>query len=250
MHYKVSLFSLFLLLNSMAINAQFTKGDRMIGPSVSSIFFNSGNADISVASIGNNTSKITNYGVSITPSIGWFISDKTAIGATLNINPHGQKTTYEQNSRTYQSDKSNGFNIGVGGFIRNYFSGKSSFVPFGQFSLNAGISNLKTEGFYYYAPGASLYKSTYSGSSTGGLFVNAAFAAGFTKMMGDNAGLDVFAGYNFSYDKNTFKRTTLYYDSPTDTNPSTGSNETTNKFTNNGFVLGIGFQVFLHGKKK
>lgn len=250
MRQKTSLFCLFLMLNSIAINAQFAKGDKMVGASVASIFFNSGNADISTVSIGNVTSKITNYGVNITPSVGWFISDKTAIGATLNINPNGQKTTYEENGNTNQSDKSNGFNIGIGGFVRNYFSGKSAWAPFGQFSINAGISNLKTEGFFYYRPGSLLYKSTYSGSSSGGFFANAAFAAGITRMMGDNAGLDLFIGYNYSYNKNTFKRTTLDYLTSTDTNPATGKNETTTKFTNHGFVFGVGFQVFLKGKKK
>jgi hypothetical protein len=250
MRQKTSLFCLLLALNSIALDAQFAKGDKMVGASVASIFFNSGNSDISVASIGNNISKITNYGISITPSIGWFISDKTAIGATLNINPNGQKTTYEQNGSTYQSDKSNGFNIGLGGFVRNYFTDKSAWMPFGQFSVNAGISNLKTEGFFYYSPGSFLYKSTYSGNSSGGFFANAAFAAGLTKMMGDNAGLDIFIGYNYSYNKNTFKRTTLDYISSTDNAPITRKNETTTKFTNHGFVLGVGFQVFLKGKKK
>jgi hypothetical protein len=69
-------------------------------------------------------------------------------------------------------------------------------------------------------------------------------------MMGENAGLDIFIGYNYSYNKNTFKRTTLYYLTSTDTNPSSGKNETTTKFTNNGFVLGVGFQIFLNDKKK
>lgn len=229
----------------MAINGQFTKGDRMVGSSVASIFFNSGNADR-----GNGNSKITNYGISITPNIGWFISDKTVVGATLNINPHGQKTTYEKNGSTYESDKSNSFDIGLGGYVRNYFSNKSDWAPFGQFSLNAGISSLKTEGFFYYPTGSLLYKSTYSGSSSGGFFVNAAFVAGLTKMMGENAGLDLFVGYNFSYNKNTFKRTTLDYISSTDNNPVRINDVTNTKFTNHGFVLGVGFQVFLRQKKK
>lgn len=250
MRLKTSVFSLFLMVNSIAVNAQFAKGDKMVGASVASIFFNSGNADISVASIGNNISKITSYGVSITPSIGWFISDKTAVGATLNINPNGQKTTYEENGNTYQSDKSNGFNIGIGGFVRNYFSGKSTWMPYGQFGLNGGISNLKTDGFFYYKSGVPFYKYTYSGNSSGGLFINSALNLGITKMLGENAGLDIFIGYNFSYDKNTFKKTTLFYLTSTDNSPSTGKNETTNKFTNHGFALGIGFQVFLKGKKK
>lgn len=249
MRQKTSLFCLLLALNSVALNAQFAKGDRMVGASVASIFFNSGNSDISVASVGNSISKITNYGISITPSIGWFISDKTAVGATLNINPNGQKTTYEESGNTFQSDKSNGFNIGLGGFVRNYFS-NNDWAPFGQFSLNAGVSNLKTEGFFYYKSGIPYYKYTYSGNSSGGFFANASFAAGLTRKMGDNAGLDLFIGYNYSYNKNTFKRTTLYYLTSSGPASSTGQNETTTKFTNHGFVLGVGFQFFLKGKKK
>ena len=69
-------------------------------------------------------------------------------------------------------------------------------------------------------------------------------------MMGENAGLDIFIGYNYSYNKNTFKRTTLYYLTRQILDPYTGKNETTTKFTNHGFLLGVGFQVFLKGKKK
>src|SRR6185436_9319213 len=163
-----------------------------------------GTSDISVASIGSNKSRITNYNVSINPSIGWFISDKTVVGATLNINPNGQKITYEQSGTTYQSDKSNGYNIGAGGFARNYFNSNSNFMPFGQVSLNGGFSNLKTEGFFY----GTGYKQTYTGNSNGGAFVNASFVLGLTKMLGPNAGLDFFAGYSFSYNNNTFKKTT------------------------------------------
>ena len=239
-----------LLLTCISASAQFNKGDRMVGASVASIFFNSGNSDISVASIGNNISKVTSYGISITPSIGWFISEKTAIGATLNINPNGQKTTYEQNGSTYQSDKSNGFNFGIGGFARNYFSGNNTLLPFGQFSLNAGISNLKTEGFFYGGSGASTYKQSYSGNSTGGFFANANLSAGLTKMLGENAGLDFYIGYNYSYNKNTFKRTSLRDNGNDGTIDERGENETTTKFTNHGFVLGLGFQVFLKGKRK
>jgi len=108
------------------VHSQFKQGDRMIGTSVGTIFFNSGNSDITVANIGTNTSKVNSYGVSINPSYGWFVSDNTVIGATLNINPNGQKTTYVENGNTYQSDKSNGFNIGAGGFVRNYFPGSGS----------------------------------------------------------------------------------------------------------------------------
>ena len=62
---------------------------------------------------------------------------RQVVGFMLNLNPNGQKTSYEQNGSTYQSDKNNGFNIGIGGFARNYFPGNGSLLPFGQVSLNA-----------------------------------------------------------------------------------------------------------------
>lgn len=221
----------------------------MVGSSVSSIVYNSGNADVSVAQIGNSTSRITNYNILINPSMGWFISDKTVIGAVLNLNPNGTKSTYEQNGSTFQSDKSNSFNIGLGGFVRHYLNTTGSLYPFGQFGLNVGLSNLKTEGFFYYNPSAAFYKHTYSGSSSGGFFANASIQGGVSKMVGENAALDIFLGYNYGYNKNTFTRTTLYYLSSTDNSPTTGENETTTKFTNHGFLLGVGFQVFLRKKK-
>lgn len=242
-----SLFSaLALSLLTIVTNAQFKKGMRIVGTNIGSVLFNSGSADITVTSIGSNTSKITNYNVSINPMLGWFISDKTVVGATLNINPNGQKTTYEQGGTTYQSDKSHGYNIGAGGFVRNYFNGKNSMMPFGQISLNGGLSNLKTEGFFY----GSTYKQTYTGNSNGGAFVNASFTLGFTKMLGENVGLDLYAGYIFSYNKNTFKKTTLKDVGNNGTIDERAENETITKFTNHGFTLGLGFQVFLNGKKK
>ena len=239
-----------LLLSAIVANAQFKRGMRMIGTSIGSVLYNSGSSDITVASIGSNASKITNYNVNINPMLGWFISDKTVVGATLNINPNGQKTTYEQSGTTYQSDKSHGYNIGVGGFARNYFNSKNSMMPFGQVSLNGGFSNLKTEGFFYGGSGPTAYKTTYTGNSNGGVFANASFTFGFTKMLGENAGLDFYVGYAFSYNKNTFKKTTLRDIGNNGTIDERAENETTTKFTNHGFTLGVGFQIFLAEKKK
>ncbi|MGQ0738597.1 MAG: hypothetical protein ACT4OJ_06010 [Bacteroidota bacterium] len=239
------------VFTSIALSAQFQKGDRMVGASVASILYNSGSADISVAQIGTNTSKITSHSISITPTLGWFLSENIAVGASLNINPTGNKTTYEQNGTTYQSDKANNFNIGLGGFVRTYLrEGVSKLLPFGQFGFNLGISNLKTEGFFYGGSAPTAYKITYDGSSSGGFFANASLQAGFTKMTGENAGLDFYIGYNYGYNKNTFNKTTLRDNGNDGTIDETLKNETTSKFTNHGFLLGVGFQIFLRGKKK
>jgi len=247
MRTKIMLAGALLLVYSSS-QAQFSRGDRMAGATVGTLLFNSGTADISVATIGSNTSRITSYNVSVGPSLGWFISEKTVIGATLNINPNGQKTTYEQSGSTYQSDKNTGFNFGLGGFVRNYFAGKT-LLPFAQFSLNGGLSSTKTEGFFYGGAGSGAYKTSYTGSSNGGMFLNSSFTGGFTRLLGDNAGLDFYLGYTFSYNKNEFKRTSLRDDGNNGSIDTRSENETTTKFTNHGFTAGVGFQFFLRKKK-
>lgn len=246
--------SVFLALGvsviSISAQAQFKKGNMMVGAQVGSVIFNSGTSDITVSQIGSNTSKITSYNINIGPSLGWFISDNTAVGAVLNINPSSNKTTYEQGGSTYQSDKYSNFNIGIGGFVRHYFGQSGTMMPFGQIGINGGLSTYKTEGFFYGGAGPTAYKTSYDGSSNGGFFANSTFQLGMTKMVGDLTGLDFFIGYNFSYNKNTFKRTTLRDDGNNGTIDSRGENETTTKFTNHGFLLGVGFQVFLKGKNK
>lgn len=238
-----------LMAAGLSLSAQFSKGDRMAGASVGTIIYNSGSADISVDQIGNNTSKITSHNLNISPTMGWFISENTAVGASLNINPTGNKTTYEQNGTTYQSDKVNNFNIGLGGFVRHYLGGSGSLMPFGQFGFNLGISNQKTEGFFYGGLGPTAYKITYNGSSSGGFYANASLQAGATKMVGENAGLDLYIGYTYGYNKNTFAKTTLRDNGNDGTVDETLKNNTTTKYTNHGFFLGVGFQVFLRKKK-
>jgi hypothetical protein len=242
-------FAAALFVTATECRAQFAHGDKMAGANVGSVIYNSGSSDISVDQIGDNKSILTNYNLSINPTLGWFIAENTAVGATLNINPTGNKTTYEQNGTTYQSDKSNSFNIGLGGFVRHYFSHSGTLMPFGQFGFNLGISNLKTEGFFYGGSGPTAYKTSYDGSSSGGFFANASLQAGATKMTGENAGLDFFIGYIYGYNKNTFNKTTLRDIGNDGTIEERGVNNTTTKNTNHGFFLGVGFQVFLRKKK-
>lgn len=243
---------LFLMLTAAsghAASAQFMKGDRMYGASVGSVIYNSGSSDVTVTQIGNSKSKTTSFNLNISPSAGWFLSENTVVGVSLTINPTGNTVSYEQNGTTFQKDKSNTFNIGLGAFTRHYLGKGARLLPFGQFGFNLGISSLKTEGFFYGGSGSGAYKITYDGSSSGGFFANASLQAGFTKMMGENAGLDFSLGYIYGYNKNTFNKTTLRDNSNDGTIDETLKNETTTKFTNHGFFLGVGFQVFLRKKK-
>lgn len=244
----------FLIVSAMALvsataDAQFSKGDKMVSTSVGSVFLNSGGSDVSFPQTRGYSSKTSSYGLSINPSFGWFITDKTVVGASVNINPSGQKVRYEDLGTTFQEDKSNSFNIGVGGFARNYFGAPGNFRLFGQFGFNAGISSSKTDGFRYYTTSPN-YKQSYDGKSSGGFFANAVLQLGLTKMVGEQTGLDFYVGYNYSYNKNTFKTTTLTDLNLDGTIDARGESEPTTKFTNHGVIVAVGFQVFLKGKKK
>lgn len=244
-----SLLTPVMVVLTMATSAQFSKGDRMVSATVGTAIYNSGSSEISVDQIGENKSVIKSHNININPSLGWFLSEKTAVGASLTLNPYGSKTTYEQNNTTYQSDQANNFNIGLGGFVRHYLGAGSKMLPFGQFGFNLGINSLKTEGFFYGGSGSSAYKTSYEGSASGGFFANASLQGGFTKMMGENAGLDFAIGYIYAYNSNTFDRTTLRDNGNNGTIDETLKNKTTTKYTNHGFSLNVGFQIFLRRKK-
>jgi hypothetical protein len=233
------------VLITVVVSAQFKKGTRMAGATIGNIFLNSGSSDVSFPPPTQGyTANNTSFGLSLSPSLGWFINEHTAVGVSFAINPSKNKITFENGGNTFQKDESTSFNIGIGGFARNYFSTSSSFIPFGQFSLNAGISSQKANGFFI--AGSNAYKTTYDGKSSGGFFTNAALSLGMTKLLNPHTGLDIYAGYNFSYTKSKYKTTTLRDDLNNGSIDLTTVSEPETKFTSHGFMVGVGFQIFLH----
>ena len=217
----------------------------MVGVSVGNFFFNSGGADVSFPQVRGYSTHTSSWGLNIEPAMGWFISGNTVIGGTINIKPGSQKTRYEDSGTTFQEDKTSSFNFGLGAFVRNYFgANKNSFMPFAHFGLNGGISTASSEGFRYYDSTPD-YKVSYDGKSSGGSYLNATVQFGAGKMIGANASIDIYSGYNFSYNKNTYKTTTL---TDVDINGSIdfrSESEPTTKFTGHGVVIGVGLQVFI-----
>jgi hypothetical protein len=236
-----------ILCSSLA--AQFKQGDKMVGASLGSVLYNTGSSTVSFPAFSGYESKTTSYGIRVEPVFGWFISEQTAVGVSINIHPYGQKVRYQDAGTTFQEDKSGNFDIGLGGFSRHYFGTGGNFLPFGQAGFNVGMSSANMEGFRYYTgtPGS---KVSYDGESSGGFFANGSLQLGLTKMLNDHTGLDLFLGYTYSYNKNTFKTVTST-DADLDGDIDIrAENEPTTKFTNHGFIIGAGFQIFLTGKKK
>jgi len=238
---------IFFFLLNVSLKAQFKKGDRMIGATIANSFFNSGKSEYSYPSPTQGyTSNSNNFGVTLNPSMGWFISDNTAIGALLNFGYSHQKTFNENLSgTTYKRDISNDFHIGIGGFARNYFKSSGTLKPFGQFNLNLGIGSTTNNGFYF----INNDKSNYDGKSSGDFYINTGVALGLTKMLNEHTGLDFFAGYSYSYNKKTVKTTTLTDLGNNGSVDQTAIAEPTLKFTNHGIAIGVGLQVFLEKRK-
>lgn len=221
----------------------------MAGATVGSVFYNSGKSEYSFPPPTTGyTSNVSSYGVSLGPTMGWFVSDNTAVGATLLFSYSQSKMNdiSDANNNTFNKDKSNRFSLGIGGFARNYFKTEGKLLPFGQLNLNFGTGSSSTDGFTF----SGNDKYSYDGKSSGDFFLNGGLSMGFTKMLNDNTGLDFFAGYNYSYTKSTFKKTTTVDIGNNGTIDQTNVNEPTQKFTNHGVTIGISFQIFLDKRKK
>lgn len=218
---------------------------RIVGVSIGNIYINSGETDYSDPNIpGSYTSNNNNFGISFNPSYGWFISDNTVIGTLVSFNYRHQKIFDVSNGTTFRRNTSSFFDIGIGGFARNYFSMTGKWIPFGQFSTNFGLSSSNHDGFSF----SGNDKSVFDGKSSGDFFANAGLSAGLTKMLNANTGLEFFIGYNYSYSKNTYKTTTKIDRDNNGSIDETATSEPTSKYTNHGFAAGIGFQIFLNGK--
>ncbi len=75
---------------------------------------------------------------SLSPSVGKFISDKLAVGASLNFTVQSQKTTVGGNTYT---DKTTGF--GIAPFARYYFLQMNKFGIFAQGQIGFSYSDSK-----------------------------------------------------------------------------------------------------------
>jgi len=236
------------LLVTIMINAQFKKGDKMVGASVGSVFYNNSSADLS-NSLGSATTGTDHFGVAISPSIGWFINESVAIGIAPSISYDKQKQIGKSsNGNTYLKDESNHFGVNVGGFARYYFRGASDKLRFfGQYNLSLGLGGGKNEGFEYERNG--LYVERYERKSSGDFMANTGITAGLSKFLGRYTALDVYIGYNFSYTKSSPAGTTITDYTDPGTPDTTVKIDYEQKITGHNIVLGVGFQVFLEKRK-
>jgi hypothetical protein len=228
------------LVLSLAAHSQFKKGMKMIGYTVGTASFNSGNIEYSYPSgtLGY-TSNSRSWNLSLAPSMGWFIQDNSVAGGSVTLSFGGQKSwNNATNGNTYKEDNAHSIDYGLGAFFRYYFSTTNTIRPFAHAFINAGSGSSKSDGYYY----ATNFSQTYTGKITDRFYYNAGLNAGATKMLNSNVGLEIYIGYLHSLTKSTSIINAHNIDNGATTD---ATYETTQKFNNNGVNLGVGIQVFL-----
>jgi hypothetical protein len=244
---KLAPIVLFLLM-TIAVNAQFKKGDKMVGASVGSMFFNAGNTNISTNVTISNTSN-NNFGISFNPSIGWFINNKVAVGISPMISYSKQELLGKSVAgSTFLKDESSRYTLGIGGFARYYLPGSTERMRFfGQFDLLAGIGGSSADGFQYETTG--VYVDRYDQKSSGDLSVNTGLSFGVSKFLSTRTALDFSIGYKLSYTKSHVTGNFLRDYIDPNAGDETKKPDYDQSFTNHGLILGVGFQIFLDRKK-
>jgi len=226
--------------------SQFTKGSRMIGVSVASGMFSSGTTKYTYPTVPGYITDNKKFSVSITPTYGFFLNSQTIVGASLLI----QSTYEKQNNKSvsdtiFSSSQSSNTDLGVGAFLRYYFSIDKSFRPFMHLYLSGGTGFGNSSGFSYGTDFFGAYKESYDGKSSGRAFMNAGLNFGFTKMISQQVGVDAFAGYLFSYSKYKTETSSVRDYTAAGGPDITQKFQPTQKFTGNGVNFGVGLQVFL-----
>lgn len=241
----VRLLFLMSVLTPFASYSQFAKGTWVPGLQLGGMLFESGTKEYTAPPpTGSYTSSVNSLGIQVSPSLGYFISDKTMLGARLLAEFQYDKYIDATNNVTFRKKEDIVGRYGLGIFARQYLYNTGKFLPWGQVNVNAGIGTMKVEGFSY----TNDYRESYKGKGSGNFFISAGLQAGLTYMMNDHVGFDMSAGYLFTREKQK-THTDTYRDVGVDGNIDehlVADIDTKSKV--HGLSVSLGFVVFL--KKK
>jgi outer membrane protein W len=223
-------------------NGQFTKGTRVAGFSLGGLFFDAGETDYSAQSPTTGYRSSTNsLGFRLTPSLGYFISNETLLGARLLAGFRYDKYIDAANNITFRKKEDRVSEWGLGVFARHYLGSSGKYLPYGQVNIDAGIGQSRTEGFSY----TSTYRESYTGKSKGNFFSGAGLQIGFTRMLSSTIGLDISAGYEYRYEKNNI-RTDTDRDLDLDGIPDEQLvSDISTKSRNHGLMISLGLIAFI-----
>lgn len=242
---------LFACCFATIINAQFKKGTTIVNATIGSALFNSKTIDyaqtVDIGGVLSTQATIKNFNISLAPGMGWFITPQIAVGGRVGLNYLSDKRNDKDlgSGNVYSKDNSNSFFLDLNAFSRYYFVTEKTWLPFAEAAVGAGFGSSKGDGFFYRG---TEYKDVTDTKSSGDFALNAGLMFGITKMIGEQVGLDIYAGYKYNSYKNDVTKNTkrdIGMDGSVDENLK---NLTSQKSNNHGLQIGIGLQIFLRKK--
>lgn len=124
-----------LLLLSFSGFAQLQKGNKILGGGINYSASTTNSDDFDVT--GGQTNK--SNGFVIAPIFGFFVSDRTVVGLTLDFNTYTSENTLNGSVNKNESDR-----FSIGPFVRRYFPVKEWVAFYGQADLGLGFGNVKS----------------------------------------------------------------------------------------------------------
>ena len=224
----------------MYVKAQTTKGDLFIGASIGSTSYSSVDQNYNYADGNYTKDNVKGYNISLSPSVGVFLSDYFIVGGNLGLN-YTQEQVNENNTEAVvitSSSTTIASMFGIGPFMRYYFfNGRLSKTLFyvqadGSVSTGSGSSSVlgTNSAGSYISNGNMSHIFNYSGGGS----------IGITHFIEKNIGLDLSVGY--VYDHKTY--TDNIVTSSTGTGVTVVSSTTVSS-RNNGIAIAAGFHFII-----
>jgi hypothetical protein len=235
------------LLAITSVKAQLAKGNLFIGTGLGTTTYNFGTYTYTYPDANVKTQDEKDYSLTLSPSIGVFLTDHLIFGGSLGLSYSNEKINETSTIDNYLVDNttSNTTTATIGPFVRYYFFDAQPTKTVFYFQADAGVGFGGGS-----STGSTLSTANTSATSSGninGLFIfKAGGALGLTHFIQKNIGLDVSVGY--TYDDESYNTTANTQSTTAGGVVSSASNSFKAKVPQNGIALSAGFHFFIPNK--
>jgi hypothetical protein len=240
-------FALLVGTCSIHTQAQLKKGNMLVETSLGNITVNSGKTKYESPTAVTSSYKTNTFGITLSPRVGFFLSDNFVLGTELKIDIYNSKEDDFNGAGVKSSDsKFSETSIGLTPFARLYFPGKNpKSVFYGQLSAGFNVDVSRKQDYVYYnALGAITSKFKYNYEKKPFSYAGDA-RVGWNRFLTESIALNMDLGYEFR--RNT--QTSTYTQTPT-IGPATTSTSSKYTYDRSGVIWNLGFSMFIPCKKK
>jgi hypothetical protein len=225
------------------VNAQTAKGNLFLGTGLGATSYNTGNYTFDYSDGNNVSQNDKKYALSLSPSIGVFLTDHLVFGGSLDVSYDHEKSVLNNTDPTQVGSISttNSTNYSVGPFLRYYFFNTTPSSTLFYLQGNAGIGS-GSQNSTQNSTNTST-SNVYTAHAGSLLLFNAAGSLGITHFVSKTIGLDLAVSYLYNYEKYTDNFSNVTTNSAGVPNSNSGTFKAT--LPQNGIGLSAGFHLFL-----